>query len=83
MSRVVSKMRVSSVEHYGGTSRRVKLTTVYEQNPEGDAEDIRFTKATPSGECWMTIDNEDAAKVFNPADEFYVFFEKIEKPTEG
>lgn len=63
---VISKMRVQSVEDYG-FSRKVKFTCVHDSdlnigdNPENRA----FTKATPSGEAWMTIDNQRVWPAFS------------------
>lgn len=34
----------------------------------------RFTRATPSGECWLTIDNPGASIQFKPGREYYVDF---------
>lgn len=53
---VIAKMGTQSVEDYG-YSRRIKLSCVYDGNVNNDRENHGFTKATPSGECWMTVDN--------------------------
>lgn len=56
---VISKMEVASVEDYG-VSRKIKFRTVYEKTvvEGGNQENQSFTKATPSGEAWMTVDNK-------------------------
>lgn len=71
---VIAKMRVSSIEDFG-TSRAVKLTCVYD--PSGIPEDQRFTKATPWGECKMSIDNPAAYEQFVIGREFYVTFDAV------
>lgn len=62
---VIAKMRVTSIEDYG-YSRKVKLSCVYDGNVNtGDSPENRsFTKATPSGEAWMTIDNQHVWPAF-------------------
>ena len=56
---VIAKMNVASIEDYGW-SKKIKLSAVHDSkihigdNPENRS----FTKATPSGECWMTVDNK-------------------------
>lgn len=74
---VIAKMRVNSVEDFGGTSKKVRLFPVYEPAGSGTPEDQRFTKATPSGEVWMTIDNPAASEQFVPGKEFYVTFDPV------
>lgn len=64
---VIAKMRCTSVEDYGW-SRRVKLACVHDNgiNVGDTPENISFTKATPTGEAWMTIDNKHAWSAFHP-----------------
>lgn len=73
---VRAKFRVNAVEDYG-YSKKIKLNVVYEGELGPNEENRRFTKATPSGECWMTVDNPYAADQFAPGDEWYVTFEKV------
>lgn len=56
---VIAKMAVQSIEDWG-VSRKIKLTCQYDGkiNTGDDPENRSFTKATPSGECWMTVDNK-------------------------
>lgn len=58
-----------------GWSKKVKLSVVYEGSLGENEENKRFTKATPTGEIWMTIDNPAAACQFVPQKEYYVTFE--------
>lgn len=54
---VIAKMKVASVEDYG-MSKRIKFECVYDGNINSDSPENRsFTKATPWGECVMSIDN--------------------------
>lgn len=64
-----AKFRCSSIEDYG-VSKKVKLNTVYA--PDANGEDGGFTKATPNGELWMTIDNPNASCQFVPGKLYYV-----------
>lgn len=82
---VIAKMEVKSVEDYGW-SRKFKFGTIHDSsiNTGENAENIAFTKATPSGEAWMTVDNRnvwDAFRIpkecdgnFAPASQHYVLF---------
>lgn len=56
---VIAKMDVASIEDYG-FSRKIKFRTVYDGsiNTGDSAENQSFTKATPNGEAWMTVDNK-------------------------
>lgn len=56
---VIAKMNVASVEDYG-FSRKIKFRCVYDNgvNTGDNPENRSFTKATPSGEAWMTVDNQ-------------------------
>lgn len=74
--RVRAKFRCNSVEDFG-YSRKVKLAPVYE-GPLGDNEENkRFTKATPTGELWMTIDNPEAGVQFEAGKEYYLDFSDV------
>lgn len=67
-----AKFRCNAVEDYGH-SKKVKLSVVYALPHEGPpTEDDRFTKATPSGELWMTVDNPAASCQFEPGKHYYV-----------
>lgn len=68
-----AKFRCTAVEDYG-YNKKVKLSAVYEGSLGENEENKRFTKATPSGEIWMTIDNPDASVQFVPNKEYYVEF---------
>lgn len=59
-----------------GWSKKVKLQVVYEGSLGDNEENKRFTKATPSGEIWMTIDNPAAAVQFEPQKDYYVTSKK-------
>lgn len=62
---VISKMQVTKVEDYG-QSRKIYFSTVYEQKITDNKENHSFTKATPSGEAWMTVDNKAVWPAFLP-----------------
>jgi hypothetical protein len=64
-----AKMKCVAVEDYG-FSKKVKLSVVYA--PDANGEDANFTKATPNGELWMTIDNPKASTQFEPNGIYYV-----------
>lgn len=66
-----AKFRCNAVEDYG-YNKKVKLSAVYAPNEDGTAEDRGFTKATPCGELWMTIDNPNAATQFVPGKSYYL-----------
>ena len=72
---VRGKFRVESVTYYTapGTvgSRKVTLRAQYD---DGQPENTRYAKATPSGTIEMQIDNPPAAEVFTPGKVFYVDF---------
>lgn len=81
---VISKMEVKSVEDYG-MSKRIKFGCVYDGNINSDSPENRsFTKATPWGECTMSIDNPYVWPAFRlpggpetnykPASKHYVVF---------
>lgn len=73
------KFRCASVEDFG-TSKKVKLAVVYEGSLGANEENKRFTKATPSGECWLTIDNPAASVQFVAGREYYATFEEVTAP---
>jgi hypothetical protein len=64
---VIAKMECKSVEDYG-FSRKFKFSCVHDSGINiGDTpENISFTKATPSGEAWMTVDNQYVWPEFHP-----------------
>lgn len=84
---VIAKMETKSVEDYGW-SRKFKFGAVHDSgiNTGDNAENRAFTKATPSGEAWMTVDNRyvwDAFRIpqtaadhssYKPASQHYVLF---------
>lgn len=69
-----AKFNCVAVEDYG-YSKKVKLAVVYEGSLGENEENKRFTKATPSGECWLTIDNPAASVQFVPGQAYYATFE--------
>lgn len=83
---VIAKMEVACVEDYG-YSRKIKLRCVHDSgiNIGDNPENRSFTKATPSGEAWMTVDNkavwpafqlpgEVEAGTYRQASQHYVIF---------
>lgn len=72
------KFTCEAVEDYG-YSKKVKLRVVYEGSVGENEENKRFTKATPSGECWLTIDNPAASVQFVPQQSYYATFEDAPK----
>jgi len=73
---VVAKMKVGCIEssrHQYGTQTKVRMGAVYSDKGENAA----FSKATPSGECWMNIDADaPALDFFKPGESYYVTFTK-------
>lgn len=65
-----AKFRCNSVNDFGGGSKEVSLSVVYD--PKGNGENANFTKATPSGDMKMRIDNPVAAVQFEPGKSYYV-----------
>lgn len=63
----IAKMDCKSIEDYGW-SRKFKFCCVHDSGINiGDTpENISFTKATPSGEAWMTVDNQHVWSQFHP-----------------
>lgn len=76
-----AKFRCNSVEDFG-TSKKVNLQVVYEGELGQNEENKRFTRATPSGQCWLTIDNPAAAVQFVVGEEYFATFEPCRKPDE-
>lgn len=73
---VRAKFRVSCVEDYG-QSKQLRMSPVYE-GPLGDNEENkRFTKASPSGELKLMIDNPYASEQFAPGQEWYLDFTQV------
>ena len=68
---VKAKFVCSSVQSFGpGRPQSIEFTAVYDSStPENE----RFTKATPSGQLKMTVDNPDVA--FVPGASYYLTFE--------
>lgn len=64
---VIAKMDCESVEDYGW-SRKFKFRCVHDSGINvGDTEEnVSFTKATPNGEAWMTVDNKYVWPQFHP-----------------
>ena len=56
----------------------VTFSTVYEPDAAKDAENARFTQATPWGEIKMGIDNPAALEQFQPGKSYYVDFTPAE-----
>lgn len=70
---VRAKFRVSSITDWG-QSREIKLNAVYETDEQkgADPENVRFAKATPSGEFKMMVDNPGAYEQFAFGQEWYL-----------
>lgn len=79
----VAKLVLSSVEDYG-TSRKFKFNCVHDSglNIGNSPENKSFTKATPNGEAWLTVDNQnvwpqftlnDDPSVYKPSHYYVVF----------
>lgn len=76
LARVKAKFVCNSVLNFQHGAKQPRFSAVY--GKEGENAD--FAKATPQGSIEMTVDADvPAADYFNPGDEFYVYFEKIEK----
>lgn len=58
----------------GVKDNTVSFRTVYETDAEKDAENARFTKATPWGEIRLGIDNPTALEQFQAGKSYYVDF---------
>lgn len=70
---VRAKVYCDSIEN-----NAVKFSTVYESDASKDAENARFTKATPWGEIKLGIDNPAALEQFAPGKSYYVDFTPAE-----
>lgn len=68
---VRAKFRVNVIEDWGPT-KKIKLNAVYEGQLGANEENKRFTKATPNGEFWMTVDNPYASEQFKVGQEWYL-----------
>ncbi len=69
---VRAKFKVVEVTQFdAGPDRKVKLGAVYDPLIP---EDQRFAQATPSGECWLYINNPAAAAQFKPGHTVYLDF---------
>lgn len=73
MSTTRAKFVCASVTTFGYGGKEVKLSVVYEPTPP-ETENAKFTKATPSGEITMRVDNPAAAVQFEPGKAYYVDF---------
>lgn len=72
---VRAKFTVTSVtEHHYSQAKTIKLTPVYDPNLP---EDQRFSKATPSGELTMYVDNPSAAEQLKLGQAFYLDFTPV------
>ena len=58
----------------GIENNAVSFRTVYETDAEKDAENARFTQATPWGEIKLGIDNPVAREQFEAGKSYYVDF---------
>jgi len=67
---VIAKMGIQSIEDYG-YNRKFKFTCVHDSgiNTGDSPENRAFTKATPSGEAWMTVDNKNVWNQFHAGGE--------------
>lgn len=63
------KFVVGDVTHHPYGGRTVKLSTQYDQTVP---EDVAFTKATPSGEMSVRIDNPAVLDIFVPGAAVYI-----------
>lgn len=72
---VRAKVKCASLE-----GNAVKFHTVYEPDETKDAENARFTKATPWGEISLGIDNPAALEQFEVGQEYFVDFTPAKKP---
>lgn len=71
-----AKFRVTSVESFGGTSKKINMSPVYEGQLGPNEENRRFSQATPNGSFTMTVDNPYASAQFEPGQEWYFNLEK-------
>ena len=81
---VVAKFQVNEIHDrlYGG--KKVVMAPVYPAPEDAGTvtskEDGQFFQATPQGELWMQVDNENAAEQFQVGDKFYLTFERAPEP---
>lgn len=78
---VRAKFRVAEITDLG-YQKKIKLTVVYEGALGENEENKRFTKATPNGECWMSVDNPYAADQFAVGEEWYADFTRVKPLTD-
>lgn len=69
---VRAKLRVDAIE-----GNNLRMSTVYE-DPAGDTENARFTKATPWGTVSLGIDNPAALEQFQVGKSYYADFHPAE-----
>lgn len=74
------KFRVTKVAETHWGQKEVTLSAEYDQSIE---EDRRFSKATPSGNIQMYIDNPPASDYLKLGDYFYVDFTAVPKKEEA
>lgn len=74
-----AKMQLSEIAEsaWSTTSRTLTFRAFYDQSIP---EDQRFSKATPSAEIKMTVDNPAALEQFKLGAFYYVDFTKLEQP---
>jgi len=70
-----AKFRCNSIEDFGGISKKVKLSAIYD--PGANNEDGGFTKATPWGELQMSIDNPAASCQFEIGKMYYLDIHQV------
>lgn len=68
-----AKLKVQEVTD-NGYSDKVRFSAVY----GGSAENNSYSKATPTADLTMQIDNPALKGVLKPGEEFYVDFTKVE-----
>lgn len=73
-----AKFQCRSIEDFGQT-KQVKLSVVYA--PDANGEDANFTKATPWGECTLSIDNPAASVQFAIGKFYYADFSEVPAPS--
>ena len=78
---VRAKFKVTAVvtTQYGPTHSQTQVV----MEPQYDskvAEDVSFSKATPSGRLEMQVDNPDALTALSIGTQFYVDFTPVEAP---
>jgi hypothetical protein len=91
-SSVIAKFQISTVEHQGyrnyetdkpqTTGVKVNMSPVYKPKDKNH-ENYKFWEASPSGQCWLQIQNPNAFDFFQPGQEQYVIFVDAENGKEG